>query len=68
MQNVFLQQNLWERFFSGNNAIFIDMSALFLNVYIKCMAVWKKINVRNSANRQSLFLIIQISTFSRGRE
>jgi hypothetical protein len=35
------------------------MLSPFLNVYIKCMGVWKKINVKNQANKQSLFLMIQ---------
>jgi hypothetical protein len=48
--------------FSENNTVLND-SYSFLNVYIRCMDVWKKINVRTQANRQLLFLIIQACSF-----
>jgi len=50
------------------NINFINMLVLFLNVYIKCMDVWKKLNVNTQANRYSLFLTFGLVAFSCRRE
>lgn len=47
-----------ENVFLRNNTVLIDVYS-FLNVYIRCMDVWKKINVKTQGNRQLLFLIIK---------
>jgi len=49
--------------FLRNQVTFINELIPLLNIYIKCVGLWKKINSRNQANKQSLFLIIRTFSF-----